>query len=97
MLVSGGGKKSSGLWVSKVLLLFRIVGRGINGCREHAIWQSMEERSPIDRVDETLGCVCQRWSTGGEVDNRLKRGTGISKQEGLSVEEWFRMDRLETL
>lgn len=51
----------------------------------------------IGMVDETIGCVCPRWSTDDEVDHRLRQVIYVLKEQGLSVREWFWMKRLYTL
>lgn len=51
----------------------------------------------IDTVDETDGGVCAGWSTNDDVHHRLRRRIDISEHEGLSVGEWFEMERFEAL
>lgn len=52
---------------------------------------------PIDIVEETVVCVCLRYSTNNEVDDSLRQGTGVSQQKRLSFGDWFRFECLEYL
>lgn len=39
--------------------------------REVAIVQYMKVTVPIEALEKNLGCICARWSTSDEVDNRI--------------------------
>lgn len=60
MLVAGGGKKGSGLWIAMVLLLLRISVKGSNESREYRISQYLIVISPIEIVEKTLAYVYSR-------------------------------------
>lgn len=48
-------------------------------------------------MDKILGCVCLRRTSYNEVDHYIGRGTSIQHRRGLSVEEFFEMERFEPL
>lgn len=56
----------------------------------------MEMKLPIDMIDKMHKCVCPKWSTDDQVGHQLKRGTGALEEAGLSVEEWFWTESLQT-
>lgn len=85
MLVFGGKEESSGLWVAKVLLLFKISVRKSNEKQEYAFLPYIAVTSLTDTLERTLGCVSLRWSIENKVYHSLKRGADILEQEGLSV------------
>lgn len=97
VLVSGGGYKGEGLWVAKVLLLFRMNLGGEEVGKEYAFLQYMEVSRPVDVIEETLNCVCLRWSTDDEVDYSCGGGRNGEKRGRLQVGEWFGIEELGTL
>lgn len=82
----GGGEKGDDLRFATVLILFRIsVGESLEA-QGYEFLQYMKLTNVIDTVDETVGCVCVRWSYDGEMDLSLRRSTSILEQGGLDVE-----------
>lgn len=63
---------------------------------ECAFLRCLEVTRPIDMMYGTLQYVCLRYSTDDEGEQSLRRGHGISVHGGLSVKDWFAMERLET-
>lgn len=97
VLVTGGEDKGEGLWVAKVLLLFRMNLGGEEVGKEYAFLQYMEVSRLVDVIEETLNFVCLRWSTDDEVDYSGSGGRNGQKRGLLQVGEWFEIVELETL
>lgn len=97
MVATGCGYEGNGLFVANVLLLFRIGVRESNKSQENSFLHYMEVTWPIDIVYQPLAYLSLRWITDDEVDHGLKEGTSFLHQKGLNVEEWFAMERLQTL
>lgn len=68
--------------VARDLLLFIIGVTGSNKSQEYSVLQLMEETPPVDRVDETLACVCLRRRTDDEVEHSLGQVPGSLQQPG---------------
>lgn len=71
--VSAEGKNPKWLWVGKVLLLSRISSKGVSDGEKYPLLQYMECSNPLDDIDERLGCMCLRWSTGDEMDHMREK------------------------
>lgn len=60
VLLSGGRKAGGGLWVAKILLLFKICVIQSNQSQECMFLQDIEVKGSIGMVDDTIGSVCLR-------------------------------------
>lgn len=100
MLVAASVEEGEGLWVPKILLLFRLSLRGDSEIWDYSFLQYMEVMYPIDTedtTDGTLGYVCPRLGSDQKVDHGQELGTAALEQGHLSVGEWFGMQSLQTV
>lgn len=49
----------------------------------------MECSQPVDETDQTLGCLCQRWSTDDKTDHKVESCTFMLKRSSVKVRDWF--------
>lgn len=87
----------SGLWVRTVLLIFSLSDIVSTESQYYAFFQCIQVRRTINMVDDKLRCICLSWSTNDEEDHILRSGTTISEQRGVSIRDWFEIEKLETL
>lgn len=80
MLFSGGLGKVYELWAAKALLQFTASVRASMGSQDYDGLQYLKVTRPIDRVEETLGCVSLSWSTDDEMDHKQRRERAILKK-----------------
>lgn len=81
VLVSVRGKEGGGLWVAKVLLLFRINVTKRNENVTYSFLQYIEVKHRIYIVDDTLGFIHLWCSTNDELDHDLTEEANCLKQE----------------
>lgn len=72
VLVGSGGSEVDGLWVAKILLLFRMNVSVNSESRKYSFLSYMKVTNRIDTEDITLGFVCLRWFTDDEGDHSLE-------------------------
>lgn len=67
-------------------ILFWISVKETSGSHQYACLQFMDVTSPLDTVDERLRFLCLRYNTADKMDFSVRRSTGSSEKEGLTVE-----------
>lgn len=97
LLGLGCGEQSGGLWVAKVLLLLAISVRRSNESKEYAFSQYTKVPRLTDTVEETLCFLSLRWSTDHEVNDSLRRATGVQEYGDVSFGKQFKMECLAPL
>lgn len=79
------------------LLLTKTTVARTNKCQAYPLQRYITVRTSMNKVNETVGYVCPRSSTGSEVDYSLTHGTGTFREWGLTVRALCDLERSQTL